>query len=339
MILVTGGTGYIGSHIVVELQQAGYDVAIVDNLSNSKIGVVEQIQRITQKTPLFFQGDISDKHFLKEVFGRLSVQAVIHCAGLKAVGESVKRPLAYYENNVYGTLCLCQVMQDFAVKRMVFSSSATVYGVEAETPYKETMPRGASSSPYGTSKAMVEKLLEDLYASDGEWSITMLRYFNPVGAHPSGLIGESPQGTPNNLMPYLSQVAAGKRPELAIFGNDYPTPDGTCIRDYLHVVDLAVGHLKALMTLEAPGLYHYNLGTGQGVSVLEMVEAFIQATGVDVPYRFEARRHGDLPAFWASAEKAKQDLGWRAEKTLQEMMKDTWLWERQRNRENNGVKS
>ena len=327
MILVTGGTGYIGSHVVVELQQAGYDVAIIDNLCNSQASVIDSISQITQKKPLFFQGGIGDKHFLTEVFSQLPVQAVIHCAGLKAVGESVQKPLAYYENNVYGTLCLCQVMQTFGVKRMVFSSSATVYGAEAETPYREIMPRGEPASPYGTSKAMVEKVLEDLHASDNEWSITLLRYFNPVGAHPSGLIGESPQGTPNNLMPYLSQVAVGKRPELAIYGNDYPTPDGTCIRDYLHVVDLAVGHLKALETLKAPGVYHYNLGTGQGASVLEMVQAFMQATGINVAYRFEPRRQGDLPAFWASAEKAKQDLGWAAQKTLEEMMKDTWRWE------------
>lgn len=328
MILLTGGTGYIGSHIAVELLDAGYSVVILDDLSNSVATVIERINTISQQEVTFYQGDVRNAALLAAIFDTHAIEAVIHCAGLKAVGESVSNPLAYYDANVYGTVTLCKAMQQAGVKRLIFSSSATVYGCEAEPPYVETMPRGNSSSPYGTSKAMVEKVLEDLSNSDPEWSISILRYFNPIGAHPSGYIGESPQGVPNNLMPYISQVAAGVLPQLLIYGDDYPTEDGTCVRDYLHVVDLAVGHRMTLPMLRQPGVHYYNLGTGKGVSVKEMVDAFVQATGVDVAYSFAPRREGDLAAFWASPAKAQQALGWQAKKTLRDMMVDTWRWQR-----------
>jgi len=327
MILVTGGTGYIGSHVAVELLEAGHRVAILDNLVNSDVSVIERIENITRQRVAFYQGDVRDSALLATVFQNHPIEAVIHCAGLKAVGESVADPLAYYDVNVYGAIALCRAMAKANVKRLIFSSSATVYGVEATPPYCETMARGSCTSPYGSSKAMVEKLLEDLGSSDPEWSVTILRYFNPIGAHPSGMIGESPQGIPNNLMPYISQVAAGVLPELLVYGNDYPTPDGTCVRDYLHVVDLAKGHQMALKTLMQPGVKHYNLGTGQGVSVKQMIEAFTQATQVPVPYRFAPRRSGDIAAFWASANKAQSELGWQAHKNLHEMMVDTWRWQ------------
>lgn len=327
MILLTGGTGYIGSHIAVELLEAGHQVVLLDDLSNSDRSVVARIESITQLEPLFYQGDVRDSALLATIFNTHQISAVIHCAGLKAVGESVAKPLAYYDANVFGAIALCRAMEQAGVKKLIFSSSATVYGVEAEPPYVETMTRGQCTSPYGTSKAMVEKMLEDLSSSDPHWSITILRYFNPVGAHPSGYIGESPQGIPNNLMPYLGQVAAGVLPELMIYGNDYPTEDGTCVRDYLHVVDLAVGHRMALQALEQPGVSCFNLGAGNGVSVKQMVDTFMEATGVTVPYRFAPRREGDLAAFWASAEKAQRELGWQAEKTLMDMMHDTWRWQ------------
>ncbi|WP_299235879.1 UDP-glucose 4-epimerase GalE [uncultured Halomonas sp.] len=326
-ILVTGGAGYIGSHTVVELLEAGHEVVIIDNLCNGSQEAIRRVERITGKQVDFVECDIRDREGLDAVFSEHAIDAVIHFAGLKAVGESVGKPLEYYENNVHGTLVLCQAMEAAGVRRMVFSSSATVYGSEAPVPYVETTPRGTTSNPYGTSKAMVEKVLEDLVVADERWSVALLRYFNPIGAHPSGLIGEDPQGIPNNLMPFIAQVAVGRRDELTIFGSDYPTADGTCERDYLHVVDLAVGHLKALKAVEAPGVSLYNLGTGQGVSVLEMVESFTRVTGVEVPYRFGDRRSGDLPAFWADASKAAQELGWSAEKGLDEMMADTWRWQ------------
>lgn len=327
MILVTGGTGYIGSHIAVELLEAGYQVAILDDLSNSDVSVVERIEKIAHQHVTFYQGDVRNSELIAKVFQAHEVEAVIHCAGLKAVGESVTNPLTYYDVNVYGAIVLCRAMAKANVKRLIFSSSATVYGVEATPPYCETMTRGSCTSPYGSSKAMVEKLLEDIVSSDSEWSVTILRYFNPIGAHPSGMIGESPQGIPNNLMPYISQVAAGVLPELLVYGNDYPTPDGTCVRDYLHVVDLAKGHQMALNSLMQPGVNHYNLGAGQGISVQQMIEAFTQATQVPVPYRFAPRRQGDIAAFWASADKAQSELGWQAHKTLHEMMVDTWRWQ------------
>lgn len=327
MILLTGGTGYIGSHIAVELLEMGGEVAIVDNLCNSSKSVVSRIEEITQRKVVFYEGDIRDTAFLEEIFNTYSIEAVVHCAGLKAVGESVNMPLAYYDANVYGTICLCQAMQKANVKRLIFSSSATVYGSEAEVPYLESMPRGVAASPYGVSKGMVEKVLEDLSTSDPDWSIVILRYFNPIGAHPSGMIGESPQGTPNNLMPYISQVAAGVLSELMIFGNDYSTEDGTCVRDYLHVVDLAAGHRAALQVLNLSGVHYYNLGTGQGTSVLSILQSFIEVTGIDIPYRFAPRREGDLAAFWANATKAEHGLAWRAEKTLNDMLSDTWRWQ------------
>lgn len=327
MILVTGGTGYIGSHIAVELLKEGHSVVLLDDLSNSVASVVPRIEKITGRAVAFYQGDVRDAALLVSIFEQHPIEAVIHCAGLKAVGESVTQPLAYYDTNVHGSIVLCQAMAKAGIKRLIFSSSATVYGVEAIPPYVETMGRGSCTSPYGTSKAMVEQVLEDLCASDPEWSVAILRYFNPIGAHPSGLIGESPQGVPNNLMPYISQVAAGVLPELQVYGNDYPTQDGTCVRDYLHVVDLAVGHRVALKALETPGASHYNLGTGQGVSVKQMIDAFTQATQVPVAFRYAPRRDGDLAAFWASAEKAQQELGWQATKTLDDMMTDTWRWQ------------
>lgn len=327
MILVTGGTGYIGSHIAVELLEEGHSVVLLDDLSNSVASVVPRIEKITGRTAAFYQGDVRDAALLASIFEQHPIDAVIHCAGLKAVGESVTQPLAYYDTNVHGSIVLCHTMAKAGIKRLIFSSSATVYGVEAIPPYVETMGRGSCTSPYGTSKAMVEQVLEDLCASDPTWSVAILRYFNPIGAHPSGLIGESPQGVPNNLMPYISQVAAGVLPELQVYGNDYPTQDGTCVRDYLHVVDLAAGHRVALKALETPGASHYNLGTGQGVSVKQMIDAFTQATQVPVAFRYAPRRDGDLAAFWASAEKAQQELGWQATKTLDDMMTDTWRWQ------------
>lgn len=326
-VLVTGGAGYIGSHSAVELLEAGHDVVVVDNLCNGSEVALRRIEEITGKGVDFVRADIRDREAMESIFAKHDIDAVIHFAGLKAVGESVGKPLAYYENNVNGTLVLCQAMEASGVRRIVFSSSATVYGSEAPVPYVETTPRGTTSNPYGTSKAMVEKLLEDLVVADERWSVTLLRYFNPIGAHPSGKIGEDPQGIPNNLMPFIAQVAVGRRDELTIFGNDYETTDGTCERDYLHVVDLAVGHLKALEVVSEPGVSIYNLGTGQGISVLEMVNSFTRVTDVPVPYRFGARRAGDLPAFWADASKAKKELNWVAEKGLDDMMIDTWRWQ------------
>lgn len=326
-VLVTGGAGYIGSHTVVELLHAGHEVVVVDNLCNGSREAVRRVERITGRAANFVKCDIRDRQALDNVFAEYAIEAVIHFAGLKAVGESVDMPLAYYDNNVNGTLVLCEAMAAAGVHHIIFSSSATVYGSEAPVPYLESMPRGTTSNPYGTSKAMVEKVLEDLATADKRWSVALLRYFNPIGAHPSGLIGEDPQGIPNNLMPFIAQVAVGRRDELTIFGNDYPTDDGTCERDYLHVVDLAVGHLKALKALEAPGVSVYNLGTGQGVSVLEMVKSFTRVTGVEIPYRFGDRRPGDLPAFWANAAKAERELGWATEKNLDDMMADTWRWQ------------
>lgn len=329
MILVTGGTGYIGSHISVELLEEGHSVVLLDDLSNSVASVVPRIEKITGRTVAFYQGDVRNAALLATIFERHRIEAVIHCAGLKAVGESVTQPLAYYDTNVYGSIVLCHAMDKAGVKKLIFSSSATVYGVEAIPLYVETMERGSCTSPYGTSKAMVEQVLEDLCVSDPEWSVAILRYFNPIGAHPSGMIGESPQGVPNNLMPYISQVAAGVLPTLQVYGNDYPARDGTCVRDYLHVVDLAAGHRAALKALEMRGARHYNLGTGQGVSVKQMIDAFTQATQVPVAFRYAPRRDGDLAAFWASAEKAQQELGWQASRTLGDMMIDTWRWQQQ----------
>ncbi|MBB6446107.1 UDP-glucose 4-epimerase GalE [Bacillus benzoevorans] len=327
-ILVTGGAGYIGSHTCVELLNAGYDVVVADNLSNSKYESLSRVMEITGKTLKFYEADILDKQELEKIFAENSIEAVIHFAGLKAVGESVRLPLYYYHNNLTGTIILCEVMNKFRVKKLVFSSSATVYGVPEKMPISEDFPLGATN-PYGRSKLMIEEMLRDLYVSDAEWSISLLRYFNPIGAHESGRIGEDPNGIPNNLMPYITQVAVGKLKELSVFGSDYPTPDGTGVRDYIHVVDLAKGHLKALEKIvSTTGIDAYNLGTGTGCSVLETVAAFEKASGKKVPYQISERRPGDVASCYADPAKAKNELGWTAEKGIEEMCRDSWRWQK-----------
>ena len=319
MILVTGGTGYIGSHTVVELLNAGADLLIVDNLSNSKLAVLERIERITGRRPAFVEADIRDRVAMRDLFARHSISEVIHFAGLKAVGESVAQPLRYYDNNVQGSLVLFETMAEAGVKKLVFSSSATVYGDPHTVPIVESFPLQATN-PYGRSKLMIEEILRDLAVSDPSWRIALLRYFNPVGAHLSGLIGEDPNGIPNNLMPFIAQVAVGKRPELSVFGNDYPTVDGTGVRDYIHVVDLALGHLAALRALdEKPGVLTVNLGTGQGYSVLQMIAAFEQASGRPVPHRIVERRPGDVASCYADPELAQIRLKWQAERGIEAM--------------------
>ncbi|WP_066174883.1 UDP-glucose 4-epimerase GalE [Bacillus marinisedimentorum] len=326
-ILVTGGAGYIGSHTVVELLNNGYEVIIVDNLSNSKEEVLDRIRDITGKPFTFYKVDLLDKDMLDEVFAGHEIEAVIHFAGLKAVGESVAMPLKYYHNNVTGTLMLTEVMAKHNVKKIVFSSSATVYGMPEEMPISENFPLGAIN-PYGRTKQMIEEILKDLYTADSEWGIALLRYFNPIGAHHSGKIGEDPNGIPNNLLPYIAQVAVGKLDELSVFGADYPTKDGTGIRDYIHVVDLAKGHLKALEKIaDTTGAEAYNLGTGNGYSVLEMVKAFEEASGRSVPYKVGDRRPGDAAVSYADPSKAKEELDWEAEKGLKEMCEDSWRWQ------------
>ncbi|HSH00920.1 MAG TPA: UDP-glucose 4-epimerase GalE [Anaerolineae bacterium] len=329
-ILVTGGTGYIGSHTVIELVNAGHNVVIVDNLSNSKQAVVDRLQQITQKSIPFFQLDLRHKLDLSAIFDKFQFDAVIHFAGLKAVGESVQNPLHYYDNNIGSTLVLCQLMAEFNIKNLVFSSSATVYGHPQAIPLTEETPLGPITNPYGHTKAMIEQILRDLHHADSTWNIALLRYFNPVGAHPSGLIGEDPNGIPNNLMPYITQVAIGKRPFLPVFGNDYPTPDGTGVRDYLHVVDLALGHLSALHKLTTQsGLVTYNLGTGTGYSVLDMIAAFSRACGCHIPYQIKPRRPGDLPVVYADVRKANHELNWQAQRSLDDMCADSWRWQQQ----------
>lgn len=326
-ILVTGGAGYIGTHTVVELLNAGNDLIVLDNLSNSSIEALNRVERITGKSVTFYQGDILNKALLQKVFNDHAIDSVIHFAGLKAVGESVAKPLKYYENNVTGTLILCQVMAEFKVKNLVFSSSATVYGDPASLPITEDFPTGATN-PYGQSKLMVEHILADVHNADPSWNIARLRYFNPVGAHASGLIGEDPNDIPNNLMPFIAQVAVGKRTALSVFGNDYPTHDGTGVRDYIHVVDLANGHLKALAKLATkPGLVTYNLGTGQGYSVLDMVKAFEKACGNTIAYQIAPRRPGDIAACYADPTHAREDLGWQATHTLEDMANSSWHWQ------------
>ncbi|ACK47356.1 UDP-glucose 4-epimerase [Shewanella baltica OS223] len=326
-ILVTGGAGYIGTHTVVELLNAGNDVIVLDNLSNSSIEALNRVERITGKSVIFYQGDILNKALLQKVFNDHAINSVIHFAGLKAVGESVAKPLKYYENNVTGTLILCQVMAEFKVKNLVFSSSATVYGDPASLPITEDFPTGATN-PYGQSKLMVEHILADVHNADPSWNIVRLRYFNPVGAHASGLIGEDPNDIPNNLMPFIAQVAVGKRTALSVFGNDYPTHDGTGVRDYIHVVDLANGHLKALAKLATkPGLVTYNLGTGQGYSVLDMVHAFEKACGNTIAYQIAPRRPGDIAACYADPTHAREDLGWQATHTIADMANSSWHWQ------------
>lgn len=325
-ILVTGGLGYIGSHTCVELLNEGYEVIVLDNLSNSKIEVLDKIKEITSKDIKFYKSDILDREGVEKVFEENDIDSVINFAGLKAVGESTKIPLEYYKNNVSGAIVLLQVMQKYGVKSFVFSSSATVYGIQESPKYVETMKRGIPSSPYGMTKVMIEEILEDLYKSDPEWKISILRYFNPVGAHESGLIGEDPEGIPNNLMPFIQRVAAGELKELTIFGNDYNTPDGTCRRDYLHVVDLAIGHIKALEKLfkSDNGVYIYNLGTGTPRSVLEIVTTFEKVNNVKVPHKFGDRRPGDLDEFYADPTKAEKELDWKATRDIDKMCYDSY---------------
>ncbi|EKO3983438.1 UDP-glucose 4-epimerase GalE [Vibrio fluvialis] len=327
-VLITGGMGYIGSHTCVQMIAAGMTPIMVDNLCNAKAEVLNRIEALTGVRPAFYQGDIRDEAFLDSVFAKHDVQAVIHFAGLKAVGESVSKPIEYYDNNVNGALVLVRSMRKAGVKSLVFSSSATVYGDPQTVPITETSPTGATTNPYGRSKYMVEQCLADLVVAEPEWSITLLRYFNPVGAHPSGTMGEDPQGIPNNLMPFIAQVAVGRREKLAVFGNDYATPDGTGVRDYIHVMDLADGHIAALQVVGTQaGLHIYNLGTGKGSSVLDMVNAFSQACGKAVPYEICPRRPGDIAECWASTEKAQRELGWQAKLSLADMTADTWRWQ------------
>lgn len=327
-ILVTGGAGYIGSHTTLALLEAGFEVVVLDNLSNSSPESLRRVERICGKAPLFIKGDIRDAALLDSLFAQYDLHAVLHFAGLKSVGESVQQPLSYYENNVAGSVTLCQAMARAEVFNLVFSSSATVYGEPAQMPISEDCPTGVPTNPYGRSKLMVEELLRDLAHSQPRWSIALLRYFNPVGAHESGLIGEDPNGIPNNLLPYISQVAIGKLSHLSVFGDDYPTVDGTGVRDYIHVVDLAAGHLKALQTItNQSGINMWNLGTGVGYSVLQMVAAFEQASGCAVPYQVSPRRPGDIAECWADPSKAAMELGWRAERDLPAMMLDTWRWQ------------
>lgn len=326
-ILVTGGAGYIGSHTTLQLLEQGHNVWVIDNLSNASPESLRRVQTLTGKSLQFIQGDILDRALLDKLFSEQQIDAVIHFAGLKAVGESVQQPLRYYQNNVAGTLTLCQAMQEHHVTSLVFSSSATVYGDPTALPLTEAMPTGQPTNPYGQSKLMVELLLKDLYRANSNWNITLLRYFNPVGAHPSGKIGEDPNGIPNNLMPFIAQVASGKRAFLSVFGDDYDTPDGTGVRDYIHVEDLAAGHLKALDKLPGAGLKTYNLGTGQGYSVLEMVRAFEKASDKPVPFEIAPRRPGDVASCYADASLAEKELGWRAEKGIQQMCTDSWRWQ------------
>ncbi|MEF1254327.1 UDP-glucose 4-epimerase GalE [Vibrio sp. M260112] len=326
-ILVTGGMGYIGSHTCIQMIEAGMTPVIFDNLYNSKASVLDRIQDVTGVRPMFIEGDIRDKALLVDVLKSNDIQAVIHFAGLKAVGESVAMPLEYYDNNVNGSLVLVAAMREANVKTLVFSSSATVYGDPASVPITEDFPTSATN-PYGRSKLMVEECLSDFQKANPEWSITLLRYFNPVGSHPSGELGEDPQGIPNNLMPFVSQVAVGRREFLSVFGNDYPTKDGTGVRDYIHVMDLSDGHVAALDKVgQKSGLHIYNLGTGNGYSVIEMVKAFELASGKNVPYQIVARRPGDIAECWADPSKASKELGWQAKRTLEEMTSDTWRWQ------------
>lgn len=328
-ILVSGGTGYIGSHTCVELLNKGYDVVAFDNLYNSKIDVVDRVEKITGKKLIFYKADMLDKESMRPIFEEHKFDAVIHFAALKAVGESVQKPLAYYKNNISGSLNLCELMNEYGCKRIIFSSSATVYGAPKTVPITEDFPL-STTNPYGSTKLMLERIFSDFCVPDPEWSVVLLRYFNPIGAHESGLLGESPNGIPNNLMPYIAQVAAGKLECLGVFGNDYDTPDGTGVRDYIHVVDLAKGHVKALKKIEDnSGLSIYNLGTGKGYSVLDIVKNFEEATGVKIPYVIKERRPGDIATCYSDASKAERELGWKAEYGIKEMCADSWRWQSQ----------
>jgi len=328
-ILVTGGAGYIGSHTIVQLIEAQHQVVVLDNLSNACVESLERVATITGHSPTFYQGDIQDGAILDKIFQTHDIDAVIHFAGLKSVNESVANPMAYYRNNIVGTLTLCEHMAKHQVFNMVFSSTASVYGIPDTVPVTEDMPTD-STNPYGRTKLMIEQMLTDLNTSDPRWSVVLLRYFNPIGAHESGIIGEDPQGVPANIMPFISQVAIGRRQQLAVFGDDYDTPDGTGVRDYIHVVDLANAHLCSLNYLnDNPGLHTFNVGTGQGYSVLELVDAFTTATGIEIPYRIEPRRPGDVGASWANPTLANQQLNWQAQRDLKQMMHDSWRWQSQ----------
>ncbi|HIZ06735.1 MAG TPA: UDP-glucose 4-epimerase GalE [Candidatus Eubacterium avistercoris] len=327
-ILVTGGAGYIGSHTCVELLNEGYDVIVVDNLSNSSKKAIDRVEEITGKHITFYEVDILNHDAMERIFDAHSIDAVIHFAGLKAVGESVVKPIEYYHNNMTGTLVLCDVMRNHGVKNIIFSSSATVYGDPAIIPITEECPKGSPTNPYGWTKSMLEQVLTDIHTADPEWNVVLLRYFNPIGAHKSGLIGEDPKGIPNNLLPYIAQVAIGKLECLGVFGNDYDTPDGTGVRDYIHVVDLAVGHVKAIKKLEEKGgVSIYNLGTGKGYSVLEVLHAFEKACGHEIPYQIKPRRAGDIATCYCAPEKAKKELGWEAQYGIEEMCADSWNWQ------------
>ena len=327
-VLVTGVAGYIGSHTVVELQNAGYDVVVLDNLSNASEKALDRVSKITGKPVKFYKADILDRGALNDIFDKETIESCIHFAGLKAVGESVVKPWEYYENNIAGTLTLVDVMRKHNVKNIIFSSSATVYGDPAQIPITEECPKGQCTNPYGWTKSMLEQVLTDIQKAAPEWNVMLLRYFNPIGAHKSGTIGENPNGIPNNLMPYITQVAVGKLKELGVFGNDYDTPDGTGVRDYIHVVDLAKGHVKALKKIEEnPGLAIYNLGTGKGYSVLDIVKNFEAATGVKIPYVIKPRRAGDIATCYCDASKAEKELGWKAENGIREMCEDSWRWQ------------
>lgn len=326
-VLVTGGAGFIGSHTVVELLQSGYGVVVIDNLSNASKESLARVEKITGKSVVFYENDVRDEAALERIFTKHKIDWVIHFAGLKAVGESVQKPLEYYDNNLGSTLTLLQVMRKFSVKNIVFSSSATVYGQPERLPLDEECHL-STTNPYGATKLMQEGILTDLWVSDHSWNVVLLRYFNPVGAHASGLIGEDPKGIPNNLMPYVAQVASGKLKRIGVFGNDYPTPDGTGVRDYIHVVDLARGHVAAIKALKEGGVHIYNLGTGNGYSVLDMIKAFSKACGKDLPYEILPRRAGDVPACYASSAKAEKELGWRAQYDLEDMCRDQWNWQK-----------
>ena len=329
-VLVTGGAGYIGSHTCVELMNAGIDVVIVDNFYNCKKSSIDRIKSLVGRDFPYYECDIRDREGLDKIFKTEKIDSVIHFAGLKAVGESVQKPLEYFDNNITGTLVLLDVMRKNGCKKIVFSSSATVYGTKNISPLTEDMEIGGVTNPYGRTKYMIECILQDLYVSDKDWSICLLRYFNPIGAHKSGTMGEAPNGIPNNLMPYITQVAIGKRDHLSVFGNDYDTPDGTCVRDYIHVVDLALGHVKAVQKVEGEkGVFIYNLGTGKGYSVLDVVNAFKKASGIDIKYEIVARRAGDLAVCYSDPSKAYKELGWKAERDIEEMCEDSWRWQKQ----------
>lgn len=327
-ILVTGGAGYIGSHTCVELLNNGYEVVVLDNLSNASEEALKRVEKITGKSLDFYKGDMLDRSYCEKIFAEHTIDAVIHFAGLKAVGESVQKPWEYYYNNIAGTLVLCDVMRRAGCKNIVFSSSATVYGDPAFVPITEECPKGQITNPYGQTKGMLEQVLTDLHVGDPEWNVVLLRYFNPIGAHESGLIGEDPKGIPNNLVPYIAQVAVGKRECLHVFGDDYPTPDGTGVRDYIHVVDLAVGHVRALEKMQTTkGVLIYNLGTGKGYSVLEVLHAYEKACGKTLPYQVEPRRAGDIPTCYSDPSKAEKELGWTAKRGIEEMCADSWRWQ------------